>query len=135
MCRLVARYADELNVSSAGPEKAGEAFARLDAACQREGRDPASVTRSAMTGVLVGRDEAEVRERVRELMRVLGRGEDEDADAWLAERRPRWIMGTPDEARERVAAMETACVQRLMLQDFLPRDLEMVKLLGEIFEL
>jgi F420-dependent oxidoreductase-like protein len=134
MVRLVARYADELNVSSAGPEKAAQAFARLDEACRTEGRDPAEVTRSAMTGALVGRDEAEVRRRLGELMTALGRSADE-ADAWLAERRPRWVMGTPSEARAFVAAMEGAGVQRLMLQTFLPRDLEMVALLGEIFEL
>jgi F420-dependent oxidoreductase-like protein len=134
MARLVARFADELNVSSAGPEKAAEAYARLDAACQAEGRDPASVTRSAMTGVLVGRDAAEVRRRVGELMAALGRSE-ADADAWLAERRPRWVMGTRDEARAFVDSMAAAGAERLMLQNFLPRDLEMVGLLGEIFEL
>jgi len=42
-------------------------------------------------------------------------------------------MGTPDEARQRVAAIEAAGVERLMLQTFLPRDLEMVALLGETF--
>jgi hypothetical protein len=39
-------------------------------------------------------------------------------------------MGTPDEALERVATLEAAGVQRMMLQDFLPRDLDMVRLLG-----
>jgi F420-dependent oxidoreductase-like protein len=131
LSRLAARYADELNISSAGPEKASEAYERLDAACREVGRDPAEVTRSAMTGVLVGRDEAEVRRRVKELMHALGRDDDADAEAWLAERRSRWIMGTPDEARERVATMAAAGVQRLMLQDFVPRDLDMVRLLGE----
>jgi F420-dependent oxidoreductase-like protein len=134
MARLVARFADELNVSSAGPEKAAEAYARLEAACQAEGRAPASVTRSAMTGVLVGRDESEVRRRLNDLLRALGR-EGADADAWLAERRPRWVMGTPDEARAFVESMAAAGVERLMLQTFLPRDLELVGLLGEIFEL
>ena len=38
----------------------------------------------------------------------------------------RWIMGTPEEARRRVAEFAAAGVERLMLQDFLPRDLEMV---------
>ena len=51
-----------------------------------------------------------------------------DPDAWLAVRRSRWIMGTPDQARERVAEFEAAGVQRLMLQTFLPRDLDMVRL-------
>lgn len=54
------------------------------------------------------------------------------ADAWLAERRGRWILGTPDQARERIEAFRAAGVQRIMLQDFLPRDLEMVALLGTI---
>lgn len=134
MARLVARFADELNISSAGPEKAAQAYARLDAACRAEGRDPSSVTRSAMTGVLVGRDEGEVRRRLAELLHVLGR-DDADSDAWLAERRPRWVMGTPDEARAFVDSMAAAGVERLMLQTFLPRDLEMVALLGEILEL
>ena len=52
---------------------------------------------------------------------------------WLAERRKRWILGTPEEARARVEELEAAGVERLMLQTFLPRDLEMVRLLGEIF--
>ena len=52
---------------------------------------------------------------------------------WLDARRPRWVMGTPDQARAKVKELEAAGVQRLMLQDFVPRDLEMVRLLGEIF--
>jgi alkanesulfonate monooxygenase SsuD/methylene tetrahydromethanopterin reductase-like flavin-dependent oxidoreductase (luciferase family) len=59
-------------------------------------------------------------------------GAADDADAWLAERRTRWVMGTPDEAWERLRSLEAAGVQRLMLQDFLPRDLEMVSLLGRV---
>jgi F420-dependent oxidoreductase-like protein len=127
--RLVARFADEFNFLSASPAKAGAAYERLDEACRAAGRDPSEVTRSAMTGVLVGEDEADLRRRTRQLMQAVG-SEDMDADAWLAERRDRWIMGTPDEARQRAAAFEAAGVQRLMLQDFLPRDLEMVRLLG-----
>jgi alkanesulfonate monooxygenase SsuD/methylene tetrahydromethanopterin reductase-like flavin-dependent oxidoreductase (luciferase family) len=56
-----------------------------------------------------------------------------DADAWLEERSRRWIFGTPDQARQRVADLEAAGTQRVMLQTFVPRDLEMVRLLGEIF--
>ncbi|HSH22358.1 MAG TPA: TIGR03560 family F420-dependent LLM class oxidoreductase [Candidatus Caenarcaniphilales bacterium] len=126
---LVARYADEYNLLSAAAQKATAVYQRLDEACVRMGRDPGEVTRSAMTGVLVGEDEADVQRRTRELLQALGQGS-VDADAWLAERRQRWIMGTPDEARRRVDEFESAGVQRLMLQDFLPRDLEMVRLLG-----
>ena len=58
---------------------------------------------------------------------------DVDGDAWLAERRGRWIMGTPDEAHARVSALEEKGLQRLMLQDFVPRDLDHVRLMGRIF--
>jgi F420-dependent oxidoreductase-like protein len=132
MAELVARYADELNVSSSSASEATEAFARVDEACRAVGRDPGEVTRSVMTGVLVGRTDAELRDRSRQLLQMLGRG-DGDPDEWLAERAGRWIIGTPDAARARVAEFEQAGAQRLMLQDFLPRDLEMVRLLGEVF--
>jgi hypothetical protein len=32
-----------------------------------------------------------------------------------------------------VRAMEAAGVQRIMLQDFLPRDLDQIRLMGQIF--
>lgn len=131
LARLVAAYADEINVSSATPVSAVQGFDRVRDACRQIGRDPGTVTYSAMTGVLVGRDEAQVRARTAELMRMFG--SDESVDEWLAERRARWIMGTPDEARRRADEFEAAGVERLMLQTFLPRDLEMVGLLGEIF--
>jgi alkanesulfonate monooxygenase SsuD/methylene tetrahydromethanopterin reductase-like flavin-dependent oxidoreductase (luciferase family) len=54
------------------------------------------------------------------------------ADAWLAERRNRWVMGTPEQAWERIRALEAAGAERIMLQDFLPRDLEMIELIGRI---
>jgi F420-dependent oxidoreductase-like protein len=129
---LAARYADEMNISSASAEAVGEAFDRLRDACVAQGRDPESVVCSAMTGVLVGRDDSELRERVTALMHMFGSG-DGNPDEWLAERRGRWVMGTPDEARQRVREFEAAGVERLMLQTFLPRDLEMVRLLGEVF--
>jgi F420-dependent oxidoreductase-like protein len=133
MMAMVARYADEFSLNGASAERARAIYPRVDEACRAIGRDPAEVSRSAMTGVLVGEDEANVRRRVRELMRAVGQGDDVDADEWLAQRRPRWVMGTPDEARARVAEFEAAGVQRLMLQDLLPRDLEMVRLLGRVF--
>lgn len=133
MARLVARYADEFNLTSGAVDLVEPAYARVRAACESIGRDAGSVTYSMMTGVLVGADEDDVRRRVHDLLIALGHGDDADGDAWLAQRRGRWIMGTPDEARKRLAALEAVGVERLMLQDFLPRDLEMVRLMGEVF--
>jgi hypothetical protein len=66
--------------------------------------------------------------RVQAQLDMFGEG---DGVGWLEERRGRWITGTFDEARAMVQAFQVAGAQRLMLQDFLPRDLEHVALMGE----
>ncbi|MGZ6372421.1 MAG: LLM class flavin-dependent oxidoreductase, partial [Candidatus Limnocylindria bacterium] len=131
LARLVATWADEFNRQSATPDRLREAYARIDAACAAAGREPGTVVHSAMVGVLVAETEAELKDRVREQIAMLG-GNGDDAEAWLAERTDRWIIGTPEAARERIDALEAAGAERVMLQDFLPRDLEMVALLGRI---
>lgn len=130
MARLVARYADEFNLTSASPERAVEAYRRVRQACAAEGRDPDELTYSAMTGVLVGRDETEVEQRTNDLLRIVGA--EGDDTAWLEDRTLRWVYGTPDQARARVAEFEAAGVQRIMLQTFQPRDLDMVRLMAEV---
>ena len=128
--RLTARWADEYNVVSARPENARRVYADLDDACRAIGRDPGEVTHSAMVGVLVGRDQADLERRQAALMEALG--EPESAEEWIEERRTRWVFGTPDEARAAVQRFADAGVERIMLQDFLPWDLEMVDVLGEV---
>jgi F420-dependent oxidoreductase-like protein len=132
LARLAARYADEINISSSGPAASAIGHERIRDACRAIGRDPGEMTYSTMTGVLVGRDQEEVLRRVGDLITTFGSASD-DADEWLEERRQRWIIGTPAEARKRVKEFEAVGVERLMLQTFLPRDLEMVRLLGEVF--
>jgi F420-dependent oxidoreductase-like protein len=129
--RLGARYADEYNISSSSPAQVREIMARLDAACEAIGRDPGTLTRSVMAGVLIGRDDAEMRDRTAAQVRIFGDATDAAA-AWLEARRDRWILGTPDAARERIAAYASTGVDRLLFQDFLPRDLDHVRLMAEV---
>jgi alkanesulfonate monooxygenase SsuD/methylene tetrahydromethanopterin reductase-like flavin-dependent oxidoreductase (luciferase family) len=132
MAALVAKYGDEFNLNSAKPEDAPPAYARIREACRAVHRDPDEIVYSAMTGVLVAETEEDLRSRVHDLMTMLGRG-GTDADDWLAERRGRWVMGTPEQAYERIRGLEDAGTQRVMLQDFLPRDLDHVRLMGRLF--
>jgi alkanesulfonate monooxygenase len=125
--RLAARYADEYNMSSAGPDTCGPVFARLEDECRRIGRDPATMRRSVMAGLLMGSDEAEFQERVKAQVAMVG-ADGSNAAAWLEARRPRWIAGTPDQARAMVARFEAAGIARIMLQDLLPRDHAMIEL-------
>ena len=126
--RIAAKFADEFNVTSSDPERVADRYARLDEACRAIGRDPATMRRSAMVGTLIGRDETELTTRKRDLLGEVTA--DEQGEEWFATRERRWILGTPDKARAKVAEFAAAGVERLMLQDFLPRDLDMIDQLG-----
>ena len=128
--RIAAKWADEFNLSSTSPDAAVAKFAALDEAARAIGRDPSTLTHSVMSGVLIGRDRDEVRRRERDLLTAFG-GADEESETWMAARKPRWVYGTPDEARDVVKRFEAAGVQRIMLQDFIARDLDMIDLAGE----
>ena len=79
--------------------------------------------------MLVGRTADEVKARERALMAAFG--EADAGEAWFGAARARWIHGTPDQARAALAGFEAAGVERIMLQDFLPRDLDMIDLAAE----
>jgi F420-dependent oxidoreductase-like protein len=127
--RLAARYADEFNLSSADAPRVAEKLRQLDAACQAIGRDPSSIRRSAMVGAMIAGDPALLAARKQALLAELT--PDETAEDWFAAREQRWIFGTPDRARAKVAEFAAAGVERLMLQDFLPRDLAMIDELAD----
>ncbi len=129
--RIAVRFADEFNLTSGTPAMAVETFAALDVAAQAAGRDPATIVRSAMVGVLVGRDEGEVNRRTQALMEAFGAVDKGTGTAWLDERRPRWILGTPRQARAKLAEFVAAGCQRVVLQDFLPWDLDHIDLVAE----
>jgi F420-dependent oxidoreductase-like protein len=127
--RIAARYADEFNLSSSSPDTARTKFAELRAACEAIGRDPATMGRSVMAGVLIGRSDAEVETRKAALLAAFGN--EEGGEAWFTTRERRWVIGTPDRARAMVARFADAGAERLMLQDFIPRDLDMIDVMAE----
>ena len=128
--RIAARWSDEYNLSSTGPEDAVRIFARLDEACRAIGRDPSTIARSAMAGILIGRTSEEVAEREAALLTAFGA--DAGGDDWLEERRERWIVGTGDAARAMVRRFAEAGIERLMLQDFIPWDLDHIDVMGDL---
>ncbi len=127
--RIAARYADEFNLSSASADTARLKFAELDATLRAAGREPSTLVHSVMAGVLVGRDAAELAARETALLAALG--EDGAGEDWLEERRARWVHGTPQQARDTVRRFEDAGAERIMLQDFVARDLDMIDLAAE----
>jgi alkanesulfonate monooxygenase SsuD/methylene tetrahydromethanopterin reductase-like flavin-dependent oxidoreductase (luciferase family) len=59
-------------------------------------------------------------------------GDTGSEDGWLARARERQVVGTIDEAAERLGELAEAGLDRVMLQHLLHSDLEMVRLIGEV---
>jgi F420-dependent oxidoreductase-like protein len=100
---LVARFADEWNGVFLTAERYAELSAKLDELLHEYDRRPADVRRSLMTGVIFGRDEAE-------LQRVLdGRDAHELRARGL-------VAGAPAEIVTQLGRLAEAGVRRVMLQ-------------------
>ena len=61
---VAVRHADWWNMLHRPPERVDTTLQRLDAACEREGRDPASLRRSMYLTVFLDRDDGAARSRV-----------------------------------------------------------------------
>jgi alkanesulfonate monooxygenase SsuD/methylene tetrahydromethanopterin reductase-like flavin-dependent oxidoreductase (luciferase family) len=121
------RFADEYNTGLASPHEARQRRLAVDAACARAGRPP--LIFSLTLQCAVGEDRDAVARRVDRIASITGSDPSalpasDRADAGVA------INGTVDEVVERLREYEAAGVERVMLQHFLPDDLEMVELLG-----
>jgi F420-dependent oxidoreductase-like protein len=127
---LAARWADEYNTVSASPAECAEMRRRVADAWEAEGRDPATLRFSLMTGSVVADSRSELLERARAVMAVTG--ENGDPEAFLRDRADTWVVGTPDEARQRLGQLESAGVERVMLQHLATDDPAMVAVLGRL---
>ncbi len=97
--RIVARYAEEWNVWGT-PQVLADKGAVLDEHCRAEGRDPASVARSAVALLFLSTDQA-VLDKVRS----------------MTIERPT-VIGTPAEVRDQMAAYAAAGVHEFIVPGF-----------------
>jgi F420-dependent oxidoreductase-like protein len=123
---LAARWADEYNTVFATPQVVAERHDRFAHAWEEGGRDPAALVFSLMTAVCVGADESDFRARARRLAELRG----VEADAMIEGARDNGVIGTVDEAVERLHEYEQAGASRVMLQHLLHDDLEAIELIG-----
>ncbi|HET9093963.1 MAG TPA: TIGR03560 family F420-dependent LLM class oxidoreductase [Solirubrobacteraceae bacterium] len=122
--RLAAAYADEYNTAFATVAEVRERRQRIERACEAAGREPLPF--SLMTTVTVGRTEADLRERVQRAAEFHGL----DGDALLRDPPPNVIVGTLEQAAERLLEYERAGATRVLCQHPLPDDLEYIELIG-----
>jgi F420-dependent oxidoreductase-like protein len=100
---LVARYADEWNAVFLPAQTFAERNAELDDLLRDQKRDPQSVRRSMMTGLIFGQDQAALERRLN------GRDPAELREHGM-------IVGTASEVVEQLGALAEAGVGRVMLQ-------------------
>lgn len=120
------RWADEYNTTFPSLDDIRTRKGNVARAAEAAGRAP--LVFSAMTGCLIGRDEAEFRDRAGQLMELSG--QQGDLDAYVDGLRDAWVIGTVEQAAERLVAMEHAGLERVMLQHQLHHDLDMVELIA-----
>jgi F420-dependent oxidoreductase-like protein len=119
---LAARYADEYNTPFPTIDDIHERRAKVQQACADAGRE--MLPFSIMTGVILGSDEHDLRDRASRL-------EQRSGFANLVDEPPAgWIVATVDAAVDQVEALAAAGVDRVMCQQLLHDDLEHVALLG-----
>jgi F420-dependent oxidoreductase-like protein len=126
---LAARFADEYNTTGVPLDELPERRRRLLDAWREAGRDPETARLSLMTTVVVGRDRAEVEERVGRVLAVTG---SDDSVAEVIDARPNWLLGTVDQVAERLKGLEAAGISRVMVQHLDHADTDMVAVLGEV---
>lgn len=102
---LVARYAQEWNAVFTTPVRFQELSSRLDELLTQQGRAPEEVRRSLMTGLVFGRDQAAVKQK----LAARGREAGELRQHGL-------VVGTGAEVKTQLEELAAAGVQRVMLQ-------------------
>jgi F420-dependent oxidoreductase-like protein len=120
---IAARHADEYNTPFATVEEVRERRTRIEQACADAGRE--MLPFSVMTGVVIGADDADLRDRAARL-------EERSGFQNLVDAPPGgWIVATIDDAAEQLQTLADAGVDRVMCQQLLHDDLDAVALLGE----
>jgi alkanesulfonate monooxygenase SsuD/methylene tetrahydromethanopterin reductase-like flavin-dependent oxidoreductase (luciferase family) len=122
------RFATEYNTGLVSAAVCGVRRQRLDEACERAGRDPATLHFSLMTRAIIAENESTLNRRVARVQQRLSKAR----SAEKIERRitEASIIGTAEQAVERLKELEAVGVERVMLQHILHEDLEMIALVG-----
>lgn len=123
---LAARFADEYNTAWATATEVTGIRTRIDAACERAGREPMPV--SVMTALIVALDEPGVRAKMARAAAFQG----DDVQTLLREPPHGWIVGTVEQVAEQLRALQAVGVGRVMCQPVPPYDLEFIEILGRV---
>jgi probable F420-dependent oxidoreductase len=107
--KLAAKYADEYVINSPSLDQCRAARDKLDRACEAAGRDPSTIRLSAFLAFAVGATQADVDRAFEAYER------DNPQYARMLNTRSNWIVGTPDQAQNQLAALAEAGIDRMLL--------------------
>ena len=119
--RIAARYADGWNVPYISPELYRRKVQVLDEWCEKEGRNPAEITRTVNVGFYMGADEASANRLRQEFDEKWSTRADAD------ERRGGMLFGTADEVIDRIGEYADAGAQGLNIALRAPFDWDMLQ--------
>lgn len=117
--RITAKYADGWNAAYVPPEMFAAKCQILDQWCEKEGRDPASITRSVNLGFYMGTDEADARKKREDIER--------DWASDPAYKPGGMLFGTADQVRDRIGEYVDIGVTDLNIAFRAPFDFDAVQ--------
>jgi F420-dependent oxidoreductase-like protein len=128
LLKIVARHADEWNMSARSIDIYRDKVAALERHCETEKRDPASISRSIMVAYITGVTEAEVRVATD---RAIAAASPQLKERIAAGEPLPWLTGTPSQLVEQIQAWEAEGVSRVMLQHVTEPDYDKLELLAK----
>jgi len=129
--RIVARYADEWNMTTNSPAFCHERSECLAEQCRAIGRDPADIRRSVSMGLLIGRSEREVERRCRSIQQLMpALASVNITEIPTAVRACGWICGSPEDIVRHLHALAAVGIDRVMFQHHDFDDGDVLKLIA-----
>lgn len=128
---LVAREASEWNYTRMDREEYRHKRRVIADSCREFGRDPGSLRYSVMANYLIGRDNAELRERAVKMSEVVPRLKRDTPDETIQAARDSAFVGTPEEIAQQIRDYAKLDVELFMLQHFLLDDRDALELLAK----
>ena len=117
---------DEWNVTRVSPDEYSAKCRVLEDHCRAVGRDPATIGRSLMVPIIIGRTQAEMSARLARTLRIFPRLP-EDAAGWRA---ASFLFGSPAEIVKDLRRWRDLGIGRVMLQLLDQEDLDAIALVG-----
>ena len=111
--QLVADFADEWNIYRVSPQTVAELTGRLTYILQEQGRSIQEIRRSMMVNIILGKDDADLREKM--------------AGKTLEDWREKGLVGTPAQIVDQIGEYAALGIQRLILQQFCLDDLSTIE--------